>query len=168
MSEKITPLERVLICRVFPLPFIATGLALTIFQVSSYFSAVESKSWPEVSGILEIVQGEYHKEISYRYLVNGSEYISDRVVFGEIGNRTPSREREIVRGYPTGGEVRVYYQPRNPAVSTLNKGLSSGGGFVFLLGSVFLIGGVLMTILLPKGLWVAEQYEELKSDSLAC
>ena len=152
MHARISPLERFLLCRVFPLPFLLVGLTLITFTVFSYVKSIQSQSWPMISGVLKVEEGNIRREVSYRYEVNGAEFTSDRVIFGELGNRTPSKELQELRRLPSGTKIDVYYQPKNPEKSTISRELNEGTGFMFLLGTIFLVGGFVLAAFIPTAL----------------
>lgn len=157
-QKPLSPFARFCICRLFPLPFITIGAFFIYFQTSSYYRAHQSESWPQATGVVHIERGEYRRTVTYRYTANGTEYSSDHVIFGELGDRNHSREWNSISELPDGAKVDVYYMPQNPAVSTLFTRVREGGWFNLLFGSVFLFSGIILLIGLPRLLnRIAEQ-----------
>jgi len=132
----------ILLMRLGFLVLMGFGLFLLYFQTAEARMAQQSKSWPTTTGILKIQADEYRKTISYRYEVGGVVYTSDRVIFGELGNRHPSYAWHSVSQLPDGKEISIFYQPGNPGVSTLMTETREGGAVIWLLGSAFLLGGI--------------------------
>ena len=62
-------------------------------------------------------------DIKYKYQVAGKEYSGDRYRFGNISSNDDGADR-IVREYPLGKQVLVYYHPADPAESLLRPGLA--------------------------------------------
>ena len=137
---------------VIGVPFAVFGAYMIGGWVFSLRKAGRSWGWPQVAG--KILRSEYGKDvaddgsylhcvsISYEYEVNGVRYESDRFSFG--GYYTSWNEHEAVRKHarysPIGKEIFVYYDPKQPAFSVLEPGVSLtflwGGLFLFILGTV--------------------------------
>jgi hypothetical protein len=123
--------------------WIGFGAFLIYFQTRESWLARQSKTWPETSGVLIVHSGPCRKSLSYRYEVNGVSYSSERVIFGELGDRNPSDQWWGFSDLPDGTAVEVYYRPENPAESTLVPALRQGGNFHLLFGGVFVLTGML-------------------------
>jgi hypothetical protein len=89
---------------------------------------VGAQGWPATEG--EVVKSEvyrdrgvYYPRVEYRYLVEGSELTGSVVsfggVFGTNFSKTPARS--VVDHYPSGRQVLVYYDPRRPSRSCLER-----------------------------------------------
>ena len=111
----------------------------------------QSASWHATQGFINVSRRLRTKtgtlsDIRYEYWVNGKKYVNDRIYFGD--NSTS------VKPYPLGKEVVVFYAPRNPQQSSLNRKISpdtygwipiailfyiaaSGFFFVFFAGVAF-------------------------------
>lgn len=138
--------------RMLPIPFLAVGMWLTWVTAAEFHMERQSRAWPKVPGVLHIEVGEYRKNLHYQYRVDGVDYSSSRVVFGEIGNRARSREWEAVGTRADGSAVEVFYMPGNPAESTLVVGLCASAYSSLLLGVAFLLVGAFAALLIPAGL----------------
>lgn len=138
--------------RMLPIAFLAVGMWLTWVTAAEFHMERQSRAWPRVPGVLHIEVGEYRKNLHYQYRVDGVDYSSSRVVFGEIRNRTRSREWEAVGSRADGSAVEVFYMPGNPAESTLVAGLCASAYSNLLLGVVFLLVGAFAALLIPAGL----------------
>jgi hypothetical protein len=118
-----------------------------------------STSWPSVSGKIvnsELVVGgdsddtnRYSASIRYVYEVRGARHMGDRVLFyyrWRFEGRTNDRGsvEAVVRRYPVGREVPVYYDPRDPSTSVLEPGLVR----VELIAGIVALGFVALGALL--------------------
>lgn len=133
-----------------PIPFLAVGACLTWVMATEFYLERQSKEWPRAFGVLHVEVGKYRKELSYRYRVNGVDYSSSRVVFGELGNRARSREWEQAVRRPDGSAVEVFYMPDNPQESTLITQLCKRASSNLQTGLAFLGIGSLAAILIPR------------------
>src|SRR5262249_4832891 len=117
---------------------------------------IDSYNWPEAPGIVESTTAKtwlddkkvikYFGRVVYRYSVNGQEYTSDLTDLGP-GMKRIERQAALadVSLYQPGGTVTVYYDPNDPSVGVIEKGIPaihkvilialSIGSIIFLLGS---------------------------------
>lgn len=96
----------------------------------------ESQAWPETLG--EVVASEvrsksvmtsqqisrrvYRPNIVYRYAVAGQPYESSRLIHAErYFNGSQTWARNIAKRFPVGSQVRVYYDPAQPAYAVLDR-----------------------------------------------
>lgn len=130
------------IVAVFWLGFIALGLSLVglslseLGQVTStWLRALASRKWPSTTGELErsvITRRRHRRTVSYglearfRYAVAGEQHSSTNLSFsqsesGLVGSL--DSVREVAKRYPAHGSVTVYYDPKRPALATLDRTL---------------------------------------------
>jgi hypothetical protein len=97
-----------------------------------------SSGWPSAVGIVQqsrleqrqVNAGgdrdntwEYFPHISYHYQVQGQDYQSTNRRFPNPGySRSQQEVAAILARYPAGAQVRVYYNPANPAEACLETG----------------------------------------------
>jgi hypothetical protein len=62
----------------------------------------------------------YRLKVEYRYRVQGAEYLSRRVQFGDKWLDDEDFVRELAAKYPAGAEVTVHYNPKNPSSAVLD------------------------------------------------
>lgn len=89
---------------------------------------------------------DYLLTIQYRYQVEGKEYIGDTITAGfpNIVDRLSTAEN-LLKEYPVGKEVSVYYNPKSPSDSSLQTGKVIPIAGYFLIGFiVFLAGGIII------------------------
>ncbi len=130
--------------------FVFTAL-LGIYSAHTWHRESQSTDWTETTGtILEShvetqdgIKGRTHPDasVTYEYAVDGRIHRSDRVRWGAPDD-TP---KELVRAYPKGAQVSVYYDPKAPERAVLRQGATRDTtvwgpllvGF-FLIGSIYL------------------------------
>jgi hypothetical protein len=78
-------------------------------------------------------------DIRYRYEVAGQSYQS-RFEFPSGTHPLPEFSRSYVEKYPVGASVTVYYNPQQPADSTLEPG-AQGDWMILALGILLMVGG---------------------------
>lgn len=148
-DREFSPLGALLMAWFFLSVFVSLGVWFISVEVLALDSAEQSKLWPKTTGHLRVVVGEYRRQISYTYSVKDTIYSSNRVILGELGNRTPSREWQFFAGLPNGSKVDVYYMPERPWESALVKAkvhpyssgrLIQGICFIFLGFLGFFVG----------------------------
>jgi len=151
---------------VFGLALAAAGLVVGIVGINELTGADASASWPSVKGrviVSQVKRGissrgagrnrrrstSHTARIVYDYAVSGRKHIARRVSFGATSAKA-SAARAMVRRYPKGAEVTVYYDPDDPDRAVLEPGTSSGTylplgvGVLLAAGGGFLaVGGVL-------------------------
>lgn len=149
---------------------IITGIGgfFLVFAGRRVLRAVRSRSWPQVQGT---VVNSYVKITSshgtsgrgggqasslvvvYKYTVEGQTYESKRWGFDgchpKYGSRSPTsgrlmwHESELLAAYPRGAPIKVYYDPAEPASSTITRTLGLITYLWLALGlSFFFLGGV--------------------------
>jgi hypothetical protein len=97
--------------------------------------AFRSPRWPTTTGTIVVSDVQrnrdsegastYRAEITYRYIVRGTEYVGDRPVFCSfIGSPWSKRAVQLVRRFPAGASVPVHYDADDPGESVLVPGLN--------------------------------------------
>lgn len=85
----------------------------------------------------------YHANLTFRYAVNGREYTTDQVRWGQtLGSGDPTEAVVLALSYPEGRRVRVHYNPSQPDEAVVKPGLT---------GSAFLLPGAALAFLLFLG-----------------
>ena len=104
-----------------------------------------SKKWPSVQGtVLEsrVIERKnfstkravathstiYEAHILYGYKVGNRSYTSNRICFGPPDEGAG----ELVKKYPVGKVVRVYYDPNDPGNSVLEPGSKTSGNLILI------------------------------------
>ena len=112
---------------------LAFGLILGGVGLYRYNLGRKSASWPVAKGSMtasrpqpvttENNRNEYRLSVSYKYAVNGKTYTGTRITASDIYEKTRKAAEEALSKYPVGGEVSVYYDPDDPAISLLETGI---------------------------------------------
>lgn len=139
---------------IFPL----LGLFLMGLGVRNVWRGVASTSWPKTSGVVVApVVAESTSEdsqtgatsttnsttVTVAYKVDGREYKTDTMHFGETVSSDAS-EAEMARlRYPPGAEVPVAYHPQNPAIAAVKPGFAAEALTLPVVGLAILLMGVL-------------------------
>jgi hypothetical protein len=116
--------------------FVLIAAWLAFRGVSNLCNGLASASWPEAEG--RIVRSSLvgtpdgsHVEIRYQYSVEGTQYSSDKIAFGQAW--TSSSKAEMVERYAKGTPALVRYRPSDPHVAVLETGFR-WGVYMDLLG----------------------------------
>jgi len=131
-----------------------------------------SEQWPQTQGeilVSEVVESHgddgtmYSAHVVYKYTLDGGDLESDRVWFGgDYSTSDRSEMSEVVRKYPVGQTVDVYYSSDDPTEAVLMPGAYTSTYVLFVIGMVFLvIGAVLLLILI---FMFARSFAGLQSD----
>lgn len=66
----------------------------------------------------------FRLSVKYRYAVDGKSYTGNRITASDNYQKTRSSANDVLKKYPVGGEVSVYYNPANPGSSVLKTGVN--------------------------------------------
>lgn len=128
--------------------------------------AKASESWPTADG--KVIESElrrsrdndgdstYSADIVYEYRVDGEAFEGDEIWFGQYSSSNRSEMNELVREYPAGQNVVVYYSPDDPSTAVLKPGAFTSSYMVYGIGLVFFgVGCLLVAVPLIKLVVVA-------------
>ena len=90
----------------------------------------------------------YVPRIVYSYDVGGHAYQGDEVGWSTTSNRQSVADKQVKR-YPLGTEVRVFYNPDNPAEATLSTSIGMLPVIFWVLSGLAAAGAVTVGWLLP-------------------
>ncbi len=136
------------------------GLLVFGLGLREMYLASASASWPTCPGyvvyseVKESVRRDigdapsYSANVTYKYEVDGKEYTSDTVFFGQYNSGFTGIVKKIVERYPVRKRVTVHYDPRNPQTAVLETGWSWGAFLLATVGLIFAGAGAL-------GIWYA-------------
>ncbi len=119
-------------------------------SMGEYRGGKDSENWPFVEG--EVVKSELVEKrdmsmsphaggrspekfiplVEYTYFVNGSEYRSNRVAFTVKEKFNVETASKVIEKLPVGKKVKVYYDPKSPASSVLQRGSLSGINYMYV------------------------------------
>ena len=139
-------------------PFFLIGLGIFIYGVVMRLKAERSAKWPYVMGNVsasEVRVGQrvtspqdgvtvggkntYTPQVAYSYSVGGTEHQAHTLSTLEEMYYQEADAARVVKRFPAGKRVRVYYDPANPADAVLVPGVIPS------LRLPFIMGGCLMT-----------------------
>lgn len=143
------------------------GIVLTFVSTYVVWMGQKSKNWPRTLGVLlsakiKMDQSEgrdgsltYSNSASvrYKYTVNETSYISERIGFGTSGFSNAS-EMEVRlwlldRQWKAGNQIPVYYNPRKPRESVLVPGIYGSYYLALLAGIALTLIGIAVIIVKP-------------------
>lgn len=136
--------------------FTIVGVVILTSTAVNFVYALLSRRWPHTPGTVlasrlesgKGVDGEvFRADVSYRYTVNGEEFVGSRTRFGDrIQLSWRGAAMRVVRRYRVGTAVDVRYDPDDPADAVLEAGVNwyilaswIFGGFFTLIGVFVLL-----------------------------
>ena len=121
------------------------GLGLTLLGSVKLKNAAETNRWPLTNGtvISSDVAGtmKYHPFVSYTYTVDSAVYTSDRISSMNFNTKNRSVVEEVLKKYPLGSEIRVYYNNTDPSIALLEPGIN--------IGNILLLGFGIIVLAIP-------------------
>lgn len=132
--------------------FAALGVYLIITSLKNKSKAEQSAEWPVAAG--EITHGFIHTEgnqdgffryipkVDYVYQVGSQVFDGTNLTFGQGARyKTSDSAEEVIKHYPVGSQVNVYYNPKKPEEAVLDpeavefrSGLINGSIIIFAMG----------------------------------
>ncbi|RLE23705.1 MAG: hypothetical protein DRJ08_02130 [Acidobacteria bacterium] len=138
------------------------GIFLLFSSIQNLKMVHASKSWPHVQGavvssnVVRVLKStdkkgkrhySYKGDVRYNYRVEGQEYLSGRISFGDYSTNTPAHAQEVVAEYPVGKKVQVYFDPDAPMHSVLERKAGFTSFLYVGLGLLFALGGLALLFL---------------------
>ena len=131
---------------------LAVAIFLIWFLQHSVRRAAESRNWPIAEGSvieasLKVIQDSrqhrFRPLVEYAYRVGARDYRCSRIQWGALVD-LPSRAAaaKVVGHYQTGKPIKVYYNPRQPAVAVLQPGHAAGIGNIGIIAPFFALFGL--------------------------
>jgi len=130
--------------------FLLVGTLLIAIWFYLRKKAASTAQWPSAKGRMvaadivrtrdsdDVEQQEFR--VAYDFSVSGVTWRGARVSL--TGSGAGSAKAKLAR-YPAGAEVDVFYNPKDPASAVLERKLPGNVWVLLIVGSVFLIFGVL-------------------------
>jgi len=127
--------------------FIITGLAITAFGWRGFQKGKANKEWPAITGrvsstSLSSAENDLLPDIRFSYTVDNDHH-EGRVEFPPGTMPMPGFANTELEKYPQGSEIKVYYNPRQPAQSTLTPGRANDDWLILAMGIGFTVIGLL-------------------------
>ena len=127
VGVNVTPLQAFVIGVYVPGSF---GVVMFCWGEWNVARSRATKTWPTTPAIVtssRVAERDvyrrgmcYRLEAEYRYKVQGVEYTSDRVQFGNTWLDDEDFVRKLVAKYPQGAQVAVHYDPSDPTSAVLD------------------------------------------------
>lgn len=125
--------------------FFLGGIIFVLAGIDIYQKEVATESWPQTQGV--VISSDissrssedstmYEAVINYQYKVNGINYTSNGVSYGDISSSDRNHAQNIVDKYYVGKIVTVYYNPINPSDAVLEPGPTWFTYILLLIGSL--------------------------------
>jgi len=130
---------------------ILAGLIFFCYGLWGYMQTQDARGWPQADGMVTLSKlhtsrasqigkksssTRYRAEIAYAYNVGGQEYKGYRINVADIATKEGrgrvkvsggtfgyDTDKDIVKRFPLGKRVKVYYNPSDPSVSALENKL---------------------------------------------
>jgi hypothetical protein len=141
--------------RIFVFVFIAFSIWAIMTGLRMGMEGWQAKSWPLAKGrMIKSRFSEYRTkngiriarlclDIDYLYMVNDKIFEGRRYDAGWKCFASEDNIKDIIKRYPTGREIKVYYNPSNPSISMIQPGIPWAS---FLLCGV---GIIIFTVIWP-------------------
>jgi hypothetical protein len=122
---------------VFALPQAVASIDWPTTEGVVLTSAIEEVGWSDNEG--------WCPSVRYAYTVGGKKYVFDRVEIQSICNgSTDYYAGEVIRRYPVGKRVVVFYNPQNPAFAVLEPGIPDNEFYMPILTILPTFGGIIL------------------------
>lgn len=116
----------------FSIVIIVIGTLMVFYQLYLLSKIKKSNNWKTIKGeiisskinTLSFTGGDktYKADINYKYAIEGKEYFSNRVFFGDkIRSDSTTKSNMLIRKYLEGCKIDVYYNPDNLGDSVLER-----------------------------------------------
>lgn len=124
------------------------GIVIGFYGVYKVYKGYESQNWPTTEGKIIVSRISGAKRtigrrvfIKYEYFVKGNRYVSSQISYTLIiGDYSSSLE--ILREYPEGSSVPVYYNPENSMDAVLKTEISGQISWIFILSLLAVVLGL--------------------------
>jgi hypothetical protein len=138
----------------FALVLLGLGAGVTWYGWGELRKARQSVDWPTTPGKVlssEVVDAgednmQFAAAITYAYRVRGKTHKGDQVALGQWATSDVKPVRRLVRQFPVGKVVPVYYNPEDPAEAVLKPGPTFQSWMVPVMGVVFFFFGIFVGI----------------------
>ena len=136
------------------------GLLILTFGILYYIQEVKSENWSKITAVI-VSNDKYmhavesksdpHMEtmlrIRYKYTIDGNKIYKSN--FDKKANSKVELER-LKEKYKKGKEIRIYYNPQKPFLSQRSVGRTLLPYFIFLIGGLVIIFGIIVIWLNSK------------------
>ncbi len=147
-------LEKVM--NLLTLVFLVAGIYMVIPSAKNLYRIQNAQQWAQVEGIIisaEVQQKfmdertngqEYLPKVWYSFMVNGTQFLSDRFSFADEFTPSRSAALKLVSDYPAGKKIKVFYDTTDPSFAVLARlGVPWKDCVLAGLGALFAISAVI-------------------------
>jgi len=123
---------------------LATALGC-FYKGFEIYKSYKSADWPFVRGKIDRSWRSDHPtlpNIRYTYKVGAQTYQGNTVAYRDLVG--VNETKRILKRFPTGKQVNVYYNPQNHRESALEPGYLEGSGFWIIVPLAMFLIGVLL------------------------
>ncbi len=135
----------------FTIVYLALWLIGLYFMVFSIPKALKTNSWLETTANVfenKLVKSQrthsrthrqivvYSAKVRYEYNVDGVKQMGVSQKLAKRADNGEKIHKTLLEQYPVGSDLTVYYNPANPAQSTLQKGIT---GLHLILGALLFL-----------------------------
>ena len=113
----------------------------TIFSIKRFMGRRHNEVSSEEKLVPYQITGGESELVKVHVDVEGKDYTSTRVSFGQYQSSNRGHAAGIVQKYPKGKKVDVHYDPASPGTAVLEPGVGGGAYIALLIGVVFVIAG---------------------------
>ncbi len=120
--------------KLFFLPFGFWVFVLGLATAYVFYRIVRIYFWPKTKGkivksyleerLKKLNYNHYIAHIEYTYVVNGKTYISTKIFISDIPTDKGTAEK-LIKEFPEGKEVDVYYNPLRPKEAILKRSFTT-------------------------------------------
>jgi hypothetical protein len=142
----------------FALVFSVIGLSMLIGVLLGIRKSKSVQQWPSTTGRIteSTTLGSFQQsgkgriwieepKLSYTYVVDGKEYTGHDIGIAETDTASKQAAEDKIAPYPMGKDVTVFYNPKSPDDSVLEKQLDTAAlSIVGIIGSIFLVIGIVI------------------------
>lgn len=118
------------------------GLGLTLLGLVKLKNAAETNSWPTTNGTVTSSEMggvmKYYPSVSYSYIIDSTVYTSKRISNMNFNTKNSSVVEEVLKKYPLGSEIKVYYNSADPSMALLEPGIITGNILLLAFGMLVL------------------------------
>lgn len=121
--------------------FLLPGLFMLGFGSRNVWRGVSSAQWPAATGV--VTQSSPETGVEFRYRVNGVDYATAVIRFGQTSGASNSSGEELKRmRYRAGAAVPVRYDAKDPSIAVVEPGFHfdslwlPGAGVAFILPAI--------------------------------
>ncbi len=141
--------------------FMIVSLAIILFATFLVTKEYNTKKWPSVTGKILMSRlvrsgSKLKPKIVYQYSVGDRTFKGENIYAGTLILSLSSPASTLIKQYPEGKKVTVYYNPKNPQEAVLKRGIN--------IDAMVLLGVGLFMFFIALFIYRSQQVTEIKLD----